>query len=158
MKILKGLFILIATSVSVMSCSMKSLPEQLDAFVDKAELNCSSYDNLDWEKSTSQYEEMVNAYMTSDKVYSDSEKEMAARAIGRYHALLIKNGIKESATFLKELGGILPSYLDGFASEVGDGQVNLDGIIDDVFNSEKLEESLDELGNALENLFGGSDM
>lgn len=155
MNFLRGLFILIATSGSVMSCTMQSLPQQLDTFVDKAELNSESYDYSDWEKSKSQYEQMINAYMSSDKVYSDSEKEMAARAMGRYHALLIKNGIKESAAFLKELGNILPAYLDGFSSEVGDNTVDWDGIINDAFDDEKLEESLDGLEKALENLFGG---
>lgn len=62
--------------------------------MDKTELNASSYSQSDWEKSAIEYQKLVDDYMYSGKEYTDAEKEMAARAMGRYHALLVKNGIE----------------------------------------------------------------
>lgn len=85
----------------------------MEDFVSKTEANCATYSTQDWEKSTIQYEQLVNDYVSGENQYTDSEKEVAANAMGRYHALLLKNGVEKSAAFLKELGKILPSYFDG---------------------------------------------
>lgn len=55
----------------------------LDSFVDNAELNSSDYDAEDWQKSMLQYERLVEEYSNSGKEYTDAEKQMTARAMGR---------------------------------------------------------------------------
>ena len=67
------LLVLSAISLILGSCSV-SIPEKLDRFVDKAELNSSSYDANDWQKSLNQYAELVNELSSSGKQYSDAEK------------------------------------------------------------------------------------
>lgn len=137
------------------SCASQSAPQKLDNFVDKTELNSSSYSQSDWEKSTIEYQKLVDDYMYSGKEYSDAEKEMAARAMGRYHALLLKNGIEKGASFLKEFGKMLPEYLNGFASELDENADGVGSALENLFDEEKMEKSLDALGSAFEKLLGG---
>ena len=80
---------------------------------------------------------------------------MAARAMGRYHALLLKNGIEKGASFLKEFGKMLPEYLDGLASGLDENADGVGSALENLFDEEKMEKSLDALGSALEKLFGG---
>lgn len=147
------LLVLSAISLILGSCSV-SIPEKLDRFVDKAELNSSSYDANDWQKSLNQYAELVNELSSSGKQYSDAEKEMAARAMGRYHSLLIKNGIEASATYIKELKSILPSYLEGLVEGLDENSDEIGKSLEGLFDSEELYRVLDNLGEKLEGIFG----
>ena len=147
------LLVLSAISLILGSCSV-SLPEKLDRFVDKAELNSSSYDANDWQKSLNQYAELVNELSSSGKQYSDAEKEMAARAMGRYHSLLIKNGIEASATYIKELKSILPSYLEGLVEGLDENSDEIGKSLEGLFDNEELYRVLDNLGEKLEGIFG----
>ena len=147
------LLVLSAISLILGSCSV-SIPEKLDRFVDKAELNSSSYDANDWQKSLNQYAELVNELSSSGKQYSDAEKEMAVRAMGRYHSLLIKNGIEASATYIKELKSILPSYLEGLVEGLDENSDEIGKSLEGLFDSEELYRVLDNLGEKLEGIFG----
>lgn len=147
------LLVLSAISLILGSCSV-SIPEKLDRFVDKAELNSSSYDANDWQKSLNQYAELVNELSSSGKQYSDAEKEMAARAMGRYHSLLIKNGIEASATYIKELKSILPSYLEGLVEGLDENSDEIGKSLEGLFDNEELYRVLDNLGEKLEGIFG----
>ena len=145
------LLVLSAISLILGSCSV-SIPEKLDRFVDKAELNSSSYDANDWQKSLNQYAELVNELSSSGKQYSDAEKEMAARAMGRYHSLLIKNGIEASATYIKELKSILPSYLEGLVEGLDENSDEIGKSLEGLFDNEELYRVLDNLGEKLEGI------
>lgn len=137
------------------SCASQSAPQKLDSFVDKAELNSSSYSLSDWEKSATEYQKLVDDYMYSGKEYTEAEKEMAARAMGRYHALLFKNGIEKGASFLKDFGKMLPEYLDGLASGLDENADGIGSAIENLFDEENIEKSLDALGSTIEKMFGG---
>lgn len=104
----------------------------------------------------SQYERLVEEYSASGKEYSDAEKQMAARAMGRYHSLLIKNGIEQSAAYLKELESILPSYLEGLVEGLGENSEEIGKTLEGIFNSEELEKAFEDLGNKLEGIIGGN--
>lgn len=143
-------------AVGIMSCTSKSAPQKLDSFVDDAELHSSSYTQSDWDKSSAEYQKLVDEYMNSEKEYTKAEKDMAARAIGRYHALMLKNGIAKSASFFKELGEILPEYFDGLASGLDGNADGVSSALENLFNEERMEKSLDALGNSLEKFFGGA--
>jgi len=131
------------------------MPQKLDSFVDNAELKSNDYDAEDWQNSMLQYEELVEEFSNSGKEYSNAEKQMAARAMGRYHSLLIKNGIEQSAAYLKELESILPSYLEGLIDGLGENSEEFGKTLEGISNSEELEKAFDGLGNRLEELFGG---
>lgn len=141
--------------VLLATCSSSNIPQKLDSFVDNAELKSNDYDAEDWQNSMLQYEELVEELSNSGKEYSNAEKQMAARAMGRYHFLLIKNGIEQSAAYLKELESILPSYLEGLIDGLGENSEEFGKTLEGISNSEELEKAFDGLGNRLEELFGG---
>lgn len=141
--------------VLLATCSSSNIPQKLDSFVDNAELKSNDYDAEDWQNSMLQYEELVEEFSNSGKEYSNAEKQMAARAMGRYHSLLIKNGIEQSAAYLKELESILPSYLEGLVDGLGENSEEFGKTLEGISNSEELEKAFDGLGNRLEELFGG---
>lgn len=141
--------------VLLAACSSSNIPQKLDSFVDNAELKSNDYDAEDWQNSMLQYEELVEELSNSGKEYSNAEKQMAARAMGRYHSLLIKNGIEQSAAYLKELESILPSYLEGLIDGLGENSEEFGKTLEGISNSEELEKAFDGLGNRLEELFGG---
>lgn len=141
--------------VLLATCSSSNIPQKLDSFVDNAELKSNDYDAEAWQNSMLQYEELVEKFSNSGKEYSNAEKQMAARAMGRYHSLLIKNGIEQSAAYLKELESILPSYLEGLVDGLGENSEEFGKTMEGISNSEELEKAFDGLGNRLEELFGG---
>ena len=141
--------------VLLATCSSSNIPQKLDSFVDNAELKSNDYDAEDWQNSMLQYEELVEELSNSGKKYSNAEKQMAARAMGRYHSLLIKNGIEQSAAYLKELESILPSYLEGLIDGLGENSEEFGKTLEGISNNEELEKAFDGLGNRLEELFGG---
>lgn len=141
--------------VLLATCSSSNMPQKLDSFVDNAELKSNDYDAEDWQNSMLQYEELVEEFSNSGKEYSNAEKQMAARAMGRYHSLLIKNGIEQTAAYLKELESILPSYLEGLIDGLGENSEEFGKTLEGISNSEELEKAFDGLGNRLEELFGG---
>lgn len=144
--------------VLLATCSSSNIPQKLDSFVDNAELKSNDYDAEDWQNSMLQYEELVEELSNSGKEYSNAEKQMAARAMGRYHSLLIKNGIEQSASYLKELESILPSYLEGLIDGLGENSEEFGKTLEGISNSEELEKAFDGLGNRLEELFGGNEV
>lgn len=149
-------FILLFPALILLAtCSSSNIPQKLDSFVDNAELKSNDYDAEDWQNSMLQYEELVEELSNSGKEYSNAEKQMAARAMGRYHSLLIKNGIEQSAAYLKELESILPSYLEGLIDGLGENSEEFGKTLEGISNSEELEKAFDGLGNRLEELFGG---
>ena len=154
MRLLRCITILLA-SATLAACSSSNIPQKLDSFVDNAELKSSEYDAEDWQKSMGQYEKLVEEYSNSGKEYSEAEKQMAARAMGRYHSLLIKNGVEQSAAYLKELQSILPSYLEGLVDGLGENSEELGKTLEGIFDSEELEKAFEGLGSKLEEIFGG---
>ena len=147
----------IATASAVQSCSNTTVPQKLDNFVDKTELNCDKYDADDWQKSMVRYDQLVKEFNKPGRQYTEAEKQMAARAMGRYHSLLIKNGIEQSATYLEELKNVLPSYLEGLVDGLGESSDEIGKNLEDIFNSEEFEKAFEDLGEKLEDIFGGID-
>ena len=154
MRLFRCFFIVLATAL-IAACSSSNIPQKLDSFVDNAELKSSDYDAEDWQKSMLQYEKLVDEYSNSGKEYTDAEKQMAVRAMGRYHSLLIKKGVEQSAAYLKELESILPSYLEGLVDGIGENSEDLGKTLEGIFNSEELEKAFEGLGNKLEEIFEG---
>lgn len=147
--------VIVLTMALIAACSSSSIPQKLDSFVDNAELKSSDYDAEEWQKSMLQYEGLVEEYSNSGKEYTDAEKQMAARAMGRYHSLLIKSGVEQSAAYLKELESLLPSYLEGLVDGLGENSEELGKTLEGIINSEELEKAFEGLGNKLEEIFGG---
>lgn len=152
---MKKYFIISLLSLGLCSCASMSLPEKLDNFVDRAEIASENQTNdYDWQKSQEDFQILLDQFNSSDKKkYSQEEEQMAAKAIGRYHALLIKEGLEKSTDLLQNLGKIIPEYIDGLATELGKSE----GIIrslEQLIDTSAMQSSIEKLGTALENLFG----
>ena len=63
MNLTKHTLIVAMIAFLMASCASQSAPQKLDSFVDKAELNSSSYSQTDWEKSAVEYQKLVDDYM-----------------------------------------------------------------------------------------------
>ena len=103
------------------------------------------------------FEELVNEYDSSGKQYTEGEKQMAARAIGRYHSLLIKNGVELTAAYLEELKAVLPSYLDGLMNGLDENSEEIEKSLKSIFNSEELEKVFSAFGEKMDEVFSGMD-
>lgn len=150
-------FLIAIVFFAAIACGNNNTPQKLDNFVDKTELNCDNYDANDWQKSMTQFEQLVEELNAPGKEYTETEKEMAARAMGRYHSLLIKNGIKQSAAYFEELKSIIPSYLEGLMEGLGEDSDNLGESLESIFNSEELEKAFSDFGEKMERVFGERD-
>lgn len=153
---MKRYFIIIAASVMALcSCATTGLPQKMDSFVDEAELKSESYNAEDWQKSKDSFDALINQFNASDaSQYSDAEKEMAARAMGRYHALMLRQGVEKTEDILGSIGKILPEYLDGFATELENGVEGFADQLKSLVDTSALNSSLEKLGSALESMFG----
>lgn len=149
-------FYSLAVAVALMAgCISNNSAQKLDSFVDNAELKSDSFNAQQWANSMKQFEKLVEDYNAPGETYSEAEKQMAARAMGRYHSLFIKNGVKATASYLEEMKSILPSYLEGLVDGLGENSEELGKTLEGVFNSEELEKAFEGLGNQLEEIFEG---
>ena len=118
MKSIKLLLCAMAAGTMLASCAVQTVPQKLDEFVDDAESNAGEYSAEDWAQSNETYGLLLDEYLNSGEEYTEEEKQLAAEAMGRYHALIIRNGVNLAGEYLQRLGDILPSYLDGLASGI----------------------------------------
>lgn len=135
--------------ISIISCSEKNLPIIIDNFVDDAELNCGTYSVEEWDVSCEKFKKLIEEFSNSKRPYTETEKQIVARAIGRYDALLLKQEITDEAEYFNEVVKILPDYLDGLT----------DGLTNRLRNnfSKDIQESdnpisFEELGRKLDQL------
>ncbi len=110
-------FILLITLVSaIASCAPTSLSTRIDDYVSEVEGNYQKWTEKDWELSQQEYEQLLLEYEANYNSLSQEEKDKINRAIGRYNGLLLKEGIKEAESAIKEFGNQLPSLIEGFMS------------------------------------------
>lgn len=150
--LLSRLAVVAAVPVLAISCMVTSVPQRLDRFVDNAELKSSSYSSADWEKSVSEYDKLAEKFASTEQDYSQEEQQMAARAMGRYHSLLLKNGIQQSEDYLEKLKDELPAYIDGLAEGLGKRAEDIEKTLEKILSDKKLEKSLENLGEQIQKI------
>ena len=142
----------------VVSCSTwRKVPDKMDAFVGKAEVSAAKYTAEDWAESKAEYQALINEFSEHEDQYTDEEKARVMKDIGRYHALLVVNGINEAAAFVETLRKILPSYLDGIKEVVEENKGGVSDLIKGILNPEGVDqavkglmEELNGLGNQID--------
>jgi len=129
----------------------------MDAFVGKAEVSAAKYTAEDWAESKAEYQALINEFSEHEDQYTDEEKARVMKDIGRYHALLVVNGINEAAAFVETLRKILPSYLDGIKEVVEENKGGVSDLIKGILNPEGVDqavkglmEELNGLGNQID--------
>lgn len=149
---MKKILSLVLAATLLASCAGVSTSEKLTRFVDKAEEKADGYSAEEWSQSLEEYEGLLQDYLKSGSECSEEEAKEATQAIGRYTGLLMKHGIEKSADLVSRLGTLLPSYLEGLASELNADSLDVESLFG--IDEEALEKSADDLGKALEGLFG----
>ena len=100
--------------LSMSACATwKSVPKQLDKFVDEAENTSSGYSKSEWQQSKEEYQALISEYSEHEDEYTPEERAQVMKDIGRYHSLLIVNSLRDAWDFLKTMIQILPSYWEG---------------------------------------------
>ena len=161
MRAIQSSFLIIfAAALFLSSCvtPKSNVPQNIDDFVVKAQVNSSSYTQEDWDKSIAEYEKLIDEYQKNESSYTAEEKQRVANALGRYHALLLENAMEQSADslkgMLKELADyakMLPAYMDGFKDVLESDTLKLENIFSDIFASDPVKDILGSIGS----LFGG---
>gem|GEM_PF-895421 len=148
--VLSGILSVVAVAALTVCCATASLPQKLDTFVDDAELQNHKYSAKDWEKSQAEYNALLEEFLSSDDEYSDAERQMAARAIGRYHSLLVKNGLEESTSYISDIATVLPAYVEGLAEGFGENLDQFAATLEKILDNEELQKSFENFGKQFE--------
>ena len=109
----------ISSSLLLHSCS-SPLSSRMNEYVTEVEATCQNWTEEDWELSQEEYAKLLEEYELNYDSYTQEEKDAINKAIGRYNGLLIKQGIEEAGSVLKECGERLPSLIEGFMSAFED--------------------------------------
>lgn len=104
-----------AAVLLLLSCA-SSLSCRMDDFVAEAESSCKEWTAEDWELSTEKYEKLLEEYSQNYDSYTQEEKDLINKAIGRYNGLLVRQGLENAGSVIKEFGKRLPSLFEGFMS------------------------------------------
>ena len=136
--------------LSVTACATwKNVPERLDKFVGKAEKTAPDYSNGEWEKSKQEYEALISEYSEHEDDYTDEQKALVMKDIGRYHSLLIVHSLSDAWTFLKKMVQILPSYWEGvkeiFKEFIEDKKQDISEIVNILIGPDGIGKSLQGL-------------
>ena len=112
----KNLLFATLFGIALVACSSQPLSSQIDNYVTDVEANCDSWTEEDWELSQEEYVKLLEEYELNYDSYTQEERNAINKAIGRYNGLLIKHGIQEAGSALKDLGERIPSLIEGFMS------------------------------------------
>lgn len=111
---MKLLSLIIALAIASQISFRTPLSRKIEAYVDTVEADCSDWTKEQWKKSLQEYSVLLDQYKEESGRYSDEEKYMVNKAIGRYNGLLVKYGVEEAGAFLKKLGERVPPFVEGF--------------------------------------------
>lgn len=146
-------FLSLLAVLTLLSCSTwKKVPDKMDAFVGNAEVSASEYTAEDWAQSKEEYQALINEFSEHEDQYTPEEKARVMKDIGRYHALLVVNGINEAASFVENLKKILPEYLNGINEVVNENKGGVSDLIKGILHPEGLDEAVRGLVESLSSL------
>ena len=106
--------------IVLMSSCTSPLSSRLNDYVTEVESSCHNWTTEDWKLSQEEYAKLLEEYELNYDSYTQEEKDAINMAIGRYNGLLIKQGIEDAGSVLKEFGERLPSLIEGFMSAFED--------------------------------------
>lgn len=107
-----------ALALAAISCTAM-LPTRFERFVDRVEKNASSFTKEDWDKTSQSFEKLMNAYEKSYDKLSKEDRSRIDKAVGRYHAIVLKSGVKN---VIKSFDRAAKGVVDGvksFLDELG---------------------------------------
>ena len=157
MKKLARIFTVAALALFTACAAFAGTPQKIDEFVAKTERECETYSKEDWTKTRSEYHALLDEYKNSNKTYSQQEKEQVVRAMGRYNALLIKNGIIKSSMGIQEFSALLPDFIKGLSEGLEANSEEINRSLKSLIDTNKINSAIQSLGSALEKIFSTED-
>ena len=111
---MKRLLIFLCSALLIVSCgnSVSHFSSQLEEMEKASQTKDGSED--DWEKLQLEYENFIRDFREHPENYSEEEKAEINKIMGRYHGLLVKEGLNEMAKEVEEYTKHLDSFLEGF--------------------------------------------
>ena len=152
---MKKIVLLFVSALLVLSsCNgWKQVPNRLEKLVDKIEARGDDFSEEDWNKVSAEYDEIIQQYSDHQDKYTLDESKRVVKAVGRYHALVIKRGFKNAASFVNDIISNAPAYLEGLGDAIEETEEDAkeaieegaEGVVDKI--SEGVENILDKLDN-----------
>lgn len=146
----KAIIILILPLLLISCAGWKSVPNRLESFVTDLEQTAKTFDEENWDRTAAEYHGLMDTYYKHRGEYSSEERNRVYKAVGKYQALLLLNGMKNVASSVDNLIRSTPAYLNGVeeafnnTSEEWSGQFDLSELEQSFYN---LEESFDSLAD-----------
>ena len=113
---MKKLFYLAAMLLLVVSC--KSLPSQVEEFVNDVEQNHASYTDLDWSVMAAKYAEFKLEFVEKYDKLNQAEREFINREFGRYDALVAKSKVQSAFENVKGALKEAGKWVEGVVEEL----------------------------------------
>lgn len=109
-------FIIAIAAITMLVSWKDPLSTRITEYVDQVEQNCSDWTKDDWNKSEEKYIELLEEYKQNYDSYSEEDRSIINKAIGKYNGIVVKKGIKGAGQKIKNFGKRLPSLMEGFVS------------------------------------------
>lgn len=100
----------------MLTACTSSLSSRIDKAVADVEANCETWTEEEWDLAIDDYSKLLEEYEMNYNSYSAEEKAEINRALGRYSALMVKQGFREAGDALEDFTESLPSLVEGFMS------------------------------------------
>ena len=111
--------VILLVALTAASCSTLRAPARMERLVNRVERNADRYRPYQWDRVNRQYEALVREYVQNYRMYTIAEKQQAMSAMGRYHGILVDQGIKQGIGFLGGLGSYAGALLDILKQDAG---------------------------------------
>ena len=155
MKTMRTAILIAILTVCAAVAAYANVPLKIEEFVAKTEQECDKYSKEDWEQNRNEYRALLEDYKNSRKEYSQNEKEIAVRAMGRYNALLIKKGIVKSTMGIKEVSALIPGFIKGLSEGLDANSGEINSALHSLVDTNRIKGALQSLGNALGKALAG---
>jgi hypothetical protein len=98
----------------VISCGIQgSNIDKLESLIQNAEDNIELFDEAQNQEIDNLLSEINQEIQTDKSTYTSEEMTKYNKLIGRYNAILFKNGIKDINESIKQFGNQLDGFIDG---------------------------------------------
>jgi hypothetical protein len=112
---IKTFIFIILINTLVISCGLQdSNIDKLENLIQNAENNIELFDEAQNQEIDNLINEINQEIQTDKNTYTSEEITKYNKLIGRYNAILFKNGIKDINESIKQFGNQLDGLIDGF--------------------------------------------
>ena len=116
----KYLFTIALAALVLVLCSWTTLlVKRFEHFVDKVEKNYATYTDEDWDKANETFSDLMKEYDEDYEKCTEEQHERIDKAIGRYHAIVVKSGAKEAVQSFNDAMGKVSTKLKSILTGIG---------------------------------------